>query len=110
MNNKRPHEWVGPNHKDNVLNGALIVAIKVGLLLALLEGTAPFQLPPRSRQAPRFPRRPSRYFGRGLSSFASGCESFPARRSATAAATARATLRTSSCTAVSRSSSSWLVA
>jgi len=45
MNNKRPQEWVGPHHKDNVLNGALIVAIKVGLLLALLEGTAPFELP-----------------------------------------------------------------
>ncbi|HWH41665.1 MAG TPA: hypothetical protein VNU21_17585 [Usitatibacter sp.] len=45
MNNERPHEWDGPSHKDNVLNGALVVALKVGLLFALLQGTVPFQVP-----------------------------------------------------------------
>ena len=50
------------------------------------------------------------YFSRVLSSRASGRESRPARRSATAQATAWATLRTSPCTASSRSSPSWLVA
>lgn len=46
MNNERPHEWDGPHHKDNLLNGALVVALKVGLLLALLQGTMPFELAP----------------------------------------------------------------
>jgi hypothetical protein len=46
MNNNRPHEWNRPNHKDSVLNGALVVVLKVGLLLALLQGTVPHELPP----------------------------------------------------------------
>ena len=46
MNNERPHEWDGPNHKDNLLNGALVVVLKVGLLLALMQGTVPFELAP----------------------------------------------------------------
>ena len=50
------------------------------------------------------------YFGFGRSRFLSGIESVPARNSLTACATARATLRTSSCTTLLRSSPSWLVA
>jgi len=50
------------------------------------------------------------YFGRGRASAGCTACSLPARNSATALATARATLRASSCTGVSRSSASWLLA
>src|SRR4029453_4513915 len=50
------------------------------------------------------------YLARGERRPASGADSLPARNAATACATARPTLRTSSCTLVSASSASWLVA
>ena len=51
----------------------------------------------------------STHFGRGHLIFLSGWLRLPARNCFTAAATERATLRTSSCTAVSLSSASWLL-
>src|SRR5207237_7355920 len=82
-----------------------------------LRAAQPRRREPRGRAAPlRFgARRPrlriaAAHFARTRSSPASGRFSFPLLTSRTACATARATLRTSSCTSLSRSSSSWLVA
>ena len=55
-----------------------------------------------------FDRKP--YFGRDGCKSSSGLDKFPPRNCPTAWDTARATLRTSSCIAVSRSSASWLSA
>jgi long-chain acyl-CoA synthetase len=54
--------------------------------------------------------RGRRYLGRGGRSPLPGALSSPRRNCATASSSARATLRTSSCTSVSRSRSAWLVA
>lgn len=53
---------------------------------------------------------PDSYFGLGARMWRSGVASSPCRNLGRHAAMARATLRTSCCTASSRSSSSWLVA
>ena len=51
MNNGNRNDWSRPNHHDNVLNGALIVVIKAGLLLAMLQGSVALEAPPAQSAA-----------------------------------------------------------